>query len=391
MFKQPLHLIIYLLVSLVMGISVTLVMDRFENIAVEKKIRNELEQEIRSAATSFSNSATAPTPNEVYHFIREFSNSVLSGKVIAINPAQDKEPDRRNFSFLFTYGEGSNCIDYYIVNSFLNRELAILDIPELIYGLSTTVIIFIFIVLYTEKKKQTEALNQEFEVRHEEFRKVVEEHEALALLGRMAATLAHELKTPIATISNLVQVLPDRFGDEKFTDRFVTLMNEELSRTQQLINNLLAYGKEIVVERGEWIPLAPFLDEIARKNSLRLDPLPSVDISGDRFYLSLLFDNLIRNSKGAGADTSRVTVRTAQDAPVVEISIEDNGSGFPAATDLGALLDPFVTFHASGAGLGLYLANKVAMAHNGRISLYRREQGAGVALTLPRERVNIHG
>jgi len=99
--------------------------------------------------------------------------------------------------------------------------------------------------------KQTTAMRQQFEVKQAEFKKVLQEHEALALIGRMVATLAHEMKTPIATISNLVQTLPARIRDEKFTDRFITLTKEELGRAQQLINNLLAYGKEIEIGTEE--------------------------------------------------------------------------------------------------------------------------------------------
>ena len=389
MSKQPLRLILYLLVSLITGIAVTLVMDSVENIAVEKKIRKELEQEIRVAAASFKKSAGTSSPQVVAGFIRDFTASALSGRIITTNPNFDYKPDRWKFSFLFSYKEGDEKLDFYILNSYLKDELAILDIQELFIGLIITIVVFTGIILYSEKKKQVAVLSQQIEVKHAEFKKVLEEHEALALLGRMAATLAHELKTPIATISNLIQVFPARVGDKAFTDRFHVMIKEELNRTQQLINNLLAYGKEVDSSHAEWVVLSSLLEEFATKNSLRLAAEIPWEFYGDRFYLGLLFDNLMRNSREAGAGELRLTLQTeaAEGSGRAALLIEDNGKGFPRDADLGSLLTPFVSARSSGAGLGLYLATKIAAAHDGNISLYRLENGAGVSLSLPLKRV----
>ncbi len=390
--RQRLRIILYLLVSLTIGIIATLAVDSFENIAVEKSIRKELEQEIRVAATAFEDSAGTSNPEALLRFLQDFSSKALSGKVVAIDPTRGRKPANGQFTFLFTFTAGNGRLDYYIVNSFLNEQLAILDPPELIFGLLTTVFVFAGVVFYTEKRKQVKELEQHFEVKHEEIRKVLEEHEALALLGRMAATLAHELKTPLATISNLLQVLPERLDDKKFTNRFIVLTKEELGRTHQLINNLLAYGKEIDARHAEWFPLAPLCSELAAKNALQIDAPAPWEVYGDRFYLGLLFDNLLRNSRTAGAECVRVAVQVnpAEDNGRVAILFEDNGSGFPADADLASLFSPFVTCRSSGAGLGLYLAGKIAAAHDGIITLYRPEQGAGVRISLPHSRVRMH-
>jgi len=385
-------MILYLVISMLTGIIVTLIMDEFENIAVEKKIRIELEREIRAAANSFKNSAKVSTSQQVTGFIKTFTASALNGKVVTINPDLENKPADRNHSFLFTYKEGDQKLDFYILKSYLNKELAILDTEELVVGLIVTIVVFGFIILYTEKKKQIAVFRQQFEEKHEEFKKVLEEHEAFALLGRMVATLAHELKTPLATISNLVQVLPTRIEDRKFTSRFVALTVEELTRIQQLINNLLAYGKEIEVKDEEWIDLLNLLKDIALKKSLHIEKSPFIEIYGDKFLLNLLFDNLLRNSKNENADTIRIMIRTSEspENPNTEILIEDNRKGFPADVGLATLLNPFVTFHSSGAGLGLYLAKQIITAHGGTIFLYRIDHGAGVKLTLPKKRIKLY-
>src|SRR5208283_6199718 len=91
MLKQSLRPILYLLIALATGIIVTLLMDQVANIAVEKRIRTELKQEITNAAASFKDSAKTPSHEEVLLFIKKFSVSVMSGKIIAVNPEQKQD------------------------------------------------------------------------------------------------------------------------------------------------------------------------------------------------------------------------------------------------------------------------------------------------------------
>ena len=390
--KKFFLMVCYLLISVLAGITVTLVMDNFENVAVEKRIRTELKEGIRSAAAAFKKSASKPSAEQVLSFVKSYTASVLNGKVSIIDPAPAGKNNGAEHSYLFTYQEGGEKVDFYIVSSFLQDELAILNLPELIFGLFTTIAIFSGIIFYTEKKKQVHALRQNFEVRHTEIKKVLEEHEALALLGRMTATLAHELKTPIATISNLVQVLPARIADQHFTSRFVALTQAELQRTEQLISNLLVFGKDFEVITGEWILLDPFLARAAAMNVLNVECPPSLELNGDRFYLGLLFENLLRNSASAGAHRVHIAAQASKagESDTVDIVLVDDGGGFPTDVELGTLLSPFVTSRSSGTGLGLYLAGKILRAHGGGIALYRPDCGAGVRLTFPKKWVKWH-
>jgi len=178
----------------------------------------------------------------------------------------------------------------------------------------------------------------------------------------MTATLAHELKTPIATISNLVYALPAHIADPDFASRFVVLAKAELGRTQQLIDNLLSYGRDIVLSKEEWIELSEFTSAFAQKVGLGLDCRP-VYVYGDQFYLGLLFENLFNNSMQAQA--KKITIKTHIRKEVAEISYEDDGIGFPAKVELDELIQPFVTSHPRGAGLGLNLVQRILVAHGG--------------------------
>jgi signal transduction histidine kinase len=289
-------------------------------------------------------------------------------------------------------------MDIYIVRVFLKNELAVLDIPELVAGIITTIIAFAAIAGYTENRKRLKEIRTDYENKHEKLSQALKKNEALALLGQMTAALAHELQTPIATLSNLVQSLPSRQLDLHFVERFTALANGELQRTQRLINNLLIYGKDIAVKNDEWIEFRPFVKKLSIKNMISLasynEALPEISLLIDKFYADLMFDNILRNSKQSGATEISIKVENEvlPEAPnnerdsFVSIYFEDNGQGFPEQTSLEELTAPFVTGRAKGAGLGLFMVEKIITAYQGKLILYRLPKGAGIELVLPKRR-----
>lgn len=386
MFKNTLRFISYLLFSLTLGVVVTFVIIDLENIAEEKKLKKAVEQEIVGAVNSFKEAATSPDNEQVLSFLKKYTVASMKDKVVAVDHGSPKKPANNEFTYLFKYIAGGHRVDLYINDQYVQEQVYSWDMPELVFGFFTTVAAFSFVVFYSEKKRQALQMREQFETKNQELRKALQEQEALALLGQMTATLAHELRTPIATISNLIQVLPSRINDEGFTSRFAVLAKEELNRTHQLIDNLLVYGKEIAATNDEWIPFAQFASDAAAKVNIQVS-CAEFSVYGDRFYLRLLFENLMRNSLQAGADAACIKPGGGDDR--AEILFEDNGKGFPQDAALNALLNPFITKRSKGAGLGLYLVQKITAAHHGAVSLYRPAQGAGVRITLPKERIRI--
>ena len=393
MLKRTLQFVGFLLVSIVFGLAVTLITSNLENMAGEKKLKHEVKVEIKKVVSAFRELVPGATPGQTTEFLRRFIASTMKDKVIAVARGREHPPGRDEAAYLFTFKENKEPIDIYIENSYIRDEVYGPDWPDFIQGVIATTLMFTGLVIYSEKKRQALQMRQHFETKHAELRKALEEHEALALLGRMAATLAHELKTPIATISNLVHVLPSRIDDERFLMRFDVLVKEELNRTRQLIDNLLAYGKEITVRDPEWIGLKSFIGELSERAGVKPAACPDLHINADRFYIRLLFENLIRNSAQAGATEISVKSRPqrAKDDPLIDVLFEDNGRGFPGGCELDELIPPFVTRRPRGAGLGLFLVQRIALAHGGALSLYRTESGAGIKISLPRERVRLNG
>jgi len=392
MLKQTLQIVSYLALALLVGIVVTFFVNHIDDIAVEKSIRKSVEDDMKNVVALFKESAVQHASHEEKNFIVKFADTLMADKVIVREHTPERKPgDDDEAVFLLTLHGEDYALDVYLRKKFLKSELTVLDVPDYVVGIVATIIVFAFMVYFTENRKRTLVMKQQFESKHAELHFALEQQEALALVGRMSATLAHELKTPIATISNLVQVFPSRQLDEQFVKRFLALMHEELSCTQQLIDNLLAYGKEIDTQNNEWIAIESFFNKDS-VNGFMLDIPQTFMVFGDKFYLNLLFKNLLRNSLEAGANTFSVRAVFPQDERTnhVEIACEDDGAGFSPTADLEKQTEPFVTSRSRGGGLGLYLAKKIVTAHGGTLLLYRLEKGAGVKIMLPGKRVRTN-
>ncbi|MBF0456362.1 MAG: HAMP domain-containing histidine kinase [Nitrospirae bacterium] len=391
MVRYILKMVLYLMCSIMIGIAVTLVLDRIDNIAVEKQLRESLKGEILGAAAAFEGTADNHEISDITGFIKRFASTVMKDKVQAVDNNMNETANTQKNKFFFHIPmEGQN-IDIYVRRVFLDTELAALETSELVAGIITTIIVFTAIVGYTENRRRLKEMRTHYEHTHRELSQALKKNEALALLGQMTATLAHELQTPIATLSNLIQSLPTRQADMQFVDRFTALATDELHRTQRLIDNLLIYGKDITVKNDEWIEFKPFIAKLAVKSMVRVFSCPEFSLLFDKFYAGLMFNNLLMNSKQAGA--TEITIRTVADehGSFVNIFVEDNGGGFPQLAALQELTSPFVTGRAKGAGLGLFLVEKIIKAYEGDISLYSHVKGAGVKLVLPKTRLKFVG
>lgn len=383
----------YLIFSLSFGVIVTLIVSNMENIVQEKKIKEETKKEIRNIANSYKHSVKEANSDKIVVFLKNYINSVMEDKLVAVDTADGGRLNDSNLKFLFTFTDEQEKIDIYMKKIYLKKTVYAIDPPDLVEGFIVTLIVLTSIILYSERKRQTLAIRKRYETETAELTRSLQKHEALALLGRMTTTLAHELKTPIATISNLIHTLPSRITDEKFTKRFMAITKEELSRTQQLIDNLLIYGKEIPdITNDEWINFDSFAGELANIIGIKILSCPKFYIYGDKFYLRLLFENIMRNSIQAGSSeaTIKVNVPALKDEQLTEILFEDNGIGFPKDTDLSELINPFVTSRSRGAGLGLFLVQKIVLAHGGMITLCQLAQGAGVKISLPSKRIRFN-
>lgn len=216
--------------------------------------------------------------------------------------------------------------------------------------------------------------------------------EHFAIMARFYAGIAHEIRNPLAAISNFISMLPDRFDDPEYRDTAVRLLPIEVSRIVRLSDRLRLMAPS---EDGKLslVSLPPLLNDIvaihspaAQEQRVKIsltcsDELPR--ILGDPSQLVQLFVNLFRNAIEAMPDGGTVTIeaehsagRTGPDSVIVRVI--DEGPGIDPAVR-PKIFEPFFTTKPSGTGLGLSICREIADFHRARLTLLPRTFGGTIA------------
>lgn len=209
----------------------------------------------------------------------------------------------------------------------------------------------------------------------------VERNQRLAAMGEMAASLAHQLRTPLATAllysSNLAQ--PD-LSDAART-RFAGKATEQLKRLERLIQDVLLFARGESIGR-DVIPTSALIAEAAQTmeplcaekgvNFAVVTELGDSIITGSRKALGGALLNLLENALQACEvrDDGAAVVRLAAiiDGRSLRISVRDTGAGI-APEAQSRIFEPFFTTRGQGTGLGLAIALGVTRAHGGSIEV----------------------
>ncbi len=211
--------------------------------------------------------------------------------------------------------------------------------------------------------------------------------EELALAG---AGLAHQLRTPLATIKGSCQLLLERSLEDRDgrdgtdgTDGSLDRILEQAKRMEHLLGDLLDYARPT---RAEARPVR-FGEVAAELASLS----PRVRVTGDRDaeiladgeHLRQILVNLVDNALQASPEEAPVELAARTADAGVEITVADRGAGPGDAPE--RLFEPYVTGRAGGTGLGLPIARSLARANGGTLTLAERPGGGALArLRLPR-------
>jgi len=214
--------------------------------------------------------------------------------------------------------------------------------------------------------------------------------EHFAIMARFYAGIAHEIRNPLAAISNFISMLPDRFDDPEYRDTAVRLLPIEVNRIVRLADRLrlMAPSEGGTLARVLLQPLlndivaihSPAAQEQRVKVSLQCpDDLPP--ILGNPSQLVQLFVNLLKNAIEAMPDGGTVTIevehavsRSTPDR--LSVRVIDEGSGIAPAVR-GYIFEPFFTTKPSGTGLGLSICREIADFHHARLTLISRGSSGG--------------
>ena len=215
-------------------------------------------------------------------------------------------------------------------------------------------------------------------------------HERLSALGRMVASLAHQIRTPLSAALLYASHLSEQALPVEQQQRFAGRLKERLHELEHQVRDMLIFA------RGE-LPLPDRLAPKALFDALRSAAEPHVldmqvrwqcdsrtgELLCNRDTLVGSVLNLLENAIQAGGREARLKVHLYQRGEMLRLCISDNGPGIDSTT-LARLGEPFFTTKTTGTGLGLAVVKAVARAHQGDIQLRSRPgRGTCAILTLP--------
>lgn len=212
-------------------------------------------------------------------------------------------------------------------------------------------------------------------------------NERLAAMGEMAASLAHQLRTPLAAATLYVGTLISRDMAPDDVKSIASRAQGRLRHLERLIRDTLMFARGEVLGR-EAIDVATLVDElkhtvepVARQAGVRLTvEAASGSVSGDRKAVASALVSLLENAVQACADGGEVALAVEATEGSVSFVVRDNGRGIPREIQ-ERLFEPFFTTREEGTGLGLAIARGVARVHGGDIEC-ESAPGAGSRFTL---------
>lgn len=221
--------------------------------------------------------------------------------------------------------------------------------------------------------------------------KKVIDRERLATVGRMAATVAHEIRNPLAGIRGALETLQPKI---KGTERDRVIVKDILERIDALnatVQDLLIFSRPLALERVR-VPLQAFVE--GTMSLLKEDPnfsevaldceIPKgLEVFIDPQQGKLAFTNLLLNSAQAMEGKGEMRISASPGQETVEIALDDTGPGIVESAR-EEIFTPFFTTKPHGTGLGLSIVRWIIEAHGGSINLVPSvTSGAHFQITLP--------
>jgi two-component system sensor histidine kinase HydH len=222
----------------------------------------------------------------------------------------------------------------------------------------------------------------------------LQKRRALAALGEMAAVLAHEIRTPLASIKGNAQLIGEGAPED---DRPRSIVDES-ARLERLVNGMLDYARPVeprrepcdpdaLIERaaGLTVPRAAATGVALVTDPARCGSCLSADPDQILQVLVNLLQNAIEATAGLpeGAPRDPVVIRARRASGQVILSVQDAGVGLPVGGAEQIFL-PFYSGKRQGTGLGLSVARQIVEQHGGVLEVLPRKEGGVLATaTLP--------
>jgi len=213
----------------------------------------------------------------------------------------------------------------------------------------------------------------------------VKRKEKWAFIGELSASIAHELRNPLASLKGSIEMLSEKKVPEEYAERLMKIALSEMDRLNGIITDFLLYARPQELTKKPFDIHQSLRDvvtllqgtETNNKNvtiSAKLDG--ELIITGDSKQLQQVFWNLGINAVDAIEEAGRIDIYTVLKSNRVEIIFKDTGMGIDSE-GIDKIFYPFYTTKEHGTGLGLSIAHKITEEHGGKILVESGGMGNG--------------
>jgi len=216
----------------------------------------------------------------------------------------------------------------------------------------------------------------------------------LAAMGRLTASIAHEVRNPLSAINQAAQLLEEDGAVAPEGERLLSMIRNNAKRIDRIVGEVLQLNRRDR-QQPEVIPFGEFIhsltDEIVQAENIppggiAIDVAEELLVIFDRGHLNQIVWNLVRNAWQhcqKKERSIRIAARAGYMGDAVICELADDGPGIPAELR-GQIFEPFFTTRPGGTGLGLYIARELADANGAALELLPRSPGAQFRMTMKR-------
>lgn len=226
-------------------------------------------------------------------------------------------------------------------------------------------------------------------VRFEQERK---EKEKLALLGEVAARVAHELRNPITVIGGFINRAKKNLSNPETVEKYLNVISKEVENLEKIVSEILEFSKPVTVAEFKEFDMNELIEEVVyimqekanKANVIIETKLSNVPrINADRAKLKRVLINLVQNAMEASPSGGKIVVRSFSEADRLVVSVFNTGEPL-SDKELKKIFIPFYTTKTQGTGLGLPICKKIVEdEHGGRIWAEPKPKGMEFSFELP--------
>jgi PAS domain S-box-containing protein len=218
------------------------------------------------------------------------------------------------------------------------------------------------------------------------------ESEKLALTGRMAASLAHEINNPLQSVVGCLSLADEDLAEGRDARQYVQIALEEVERAADLVARMRNMNRPDQAGPHEPTDIHKLLDRVltltrkkCQERRVEVEWMPGGDLPRPSLAsgrMQQVFMNLVLNAVDAMPDGGRLEVSAERtlEPPGIAVHFADSGPGI-SPENLPQLFQPFYTTKSTGVGLGLYVSKGIVEDHGGRIDV-ESVQGEGTVFTV---------